>query len=266
MFSIRRGSWIRGMSALNDQPAPDGSTISVMSGDVECGVGTVVNGAYAIDADCEAGPISVLVNGIPQRTLTIQDDATYDLPLEVRTEFSTVVGTQSQLWTGNPVQVGALESSLPAQVVAVFEWNSDGQRFDFWFRGFPSSFQTLSGGLRTGKNYFIQATGPGQVSIPGGESFVLAAGGDVSMPGGVNGLLWNGQVIGLEEIPTTLPAEVSAVFGWNNASQRFDFWFRGFPSGFQVLQDLHAWQYYFFQVTGAATLHVPFGPTQNTAP
>jgi hypothetical protein len=201
---------------------------------------------------------------VPKRTLTLEDDATYEVNLVVQTEFVTAPGTQSQLWTGFALPVSSFDPVMPPEVVALFGWNAPGQRFDFWFRGFPLSFQTLLA-LETGRPYFFQATGSAQVVIPGGESLVLGAGGDVPLTTGVTDLLWNGSVVELPQIGDVLPVEISAAFSWNNDSQRFDFWFRGFPVQFQVLTRLQPWQSYFVQSVSPTTLHVPFGPSQPSS-
>jgi len=51
-----------------------------------------------------------------------------------------------------------------------------------------------------------------------------------------------------------LPPAVSAIFSWDNATQQFKFWFKGFPNSFQTLTMINPGNYYFFQATGIGSL------------
>ena len=46
----------------------------------------------------------------------------------------------------------------------IFSWNNTSQQFNFWFRGFPDGFQTLTLGIERGKYYFFQS--PAGATIP----------------------------------------------------------------------------------------------------
>ena len=50
------------------------------------------------------------------------------------------------------------------------------------------------------------------------------------------------------QLHSTLPSAVTAVFTWDDASQSFLFWFRGFPTGMNTLTSgLSRGDHYFFQ-------------------
>ena len=59
----------------------------------------------------------------------------------------------------------SLATYLPGGVTAMFNWSNGAQQFKFWFRGFPDSFQTMTGGLLRGDYYFFQSTGNPQVNV-----------------------------------------------------------------------------------------------------
>ncbi len=172
--------------------------------------------------------------------------------------FPTVPGANGQLWTGTAIGGGgAMAGGLPAEITAVFEWNNGLQRFDFWFRGFPDGFQTLLG-ITPGSYYFFQSSVASMVPVPGEGSFTLPpAGGSFDTAAtGATGYLWSGCDLPMPGV-SSLPDAVTAVFNWSNENQRFDFWFRGFPDGFQTLSDgLTYGDYYFFQST-AANVPIP---------
>ena len=253
-FTVKTRTTIQGAATLNGSSAPDGYPVSVRVNGLDCGGATAVGGRYSIDADCDPGAATVNAGNGPNRSFFLEEESTYELDLAVITQFASMTGTMAQLWTGAPVAVADLGSTLPVAVSALFHWDNTGQQFRFWFRGFPAAFQSLSG-LLTGGAYFVQGSGNSVTAIPGGGTFVLPSGGAVTLQTGVNGVVWSGTTTAPTALSVALPPEVTAVFGWDNASQGFDFWFRGFPDGFQTLQaGLHAWHYYFFQAGGPGTL------------
>ena len=75
-------------------------------------------------------------------------------------------GAYGQIWAGDAHTTGTLEGygSLTG-VTAIFSWNNPTQQFQFWFRGFPTNFQTLTPGLERGKYYFFQTPGGVTVSM-----------------------------------------------------------------------------------------------------
>ncbi len=77
--------------------------------------------------------------------------------------LSLGAGATGAHWTGSAQPNLA---ALPAAVTAVFRWNSTAQQFDFWFRGFPANFQTLTTGLNYGGYYFFQSSQPVQAPMP----------------------------------------------------------------------------------------------------
>ena len=88
-------------------------------------------------------------------------------------------------------------------------------------------------------------------------TFVPAAPASFNTVAGARGQLWTGAPkigpAGATGI-SSLPADVTAVFLWDNLGQSFKFWFRGFPDGFQTLMNVQSYRYYFFQ---ASTAGVP---------
>jgi len=231
---------------------------------------TTANGAGAWTFTCQIDcpfPDAALT-----ATATNQDGNTSmfsaPLVLDLTVTFDLFAGATGQLWTGTPIPLADLDTfpgvSLRAftQVTALFHWNNDEQRFDFWFRGFPIGFQTLAGGLETGKFYFFQSPSDGTVGIPNGNLFTLPQpGGSFTTFAGATGQLWSGTDIPMTELddapPAGLPAAISALFSWSNQSQRFDFWFRGFPDAFQTLTEgIVRGRFYFFQ-SNQAGVQVP---------
>ena len=73
-----------------------------------------------------------------------------------------------------------------------------------------------------------------------------------ALVGGAWGQLWSGNAKTLAQLNAL--TGVSAIFGWNNSSQQFNFWFLGFPSNFQTLPGLQPGGYYFFQTSGGVTV------------
>ncbi len=160
-----------------------------------------------------------------------------------------VAGATGSIWYGAPLVMMDLDAELPAQVTAVFEWDNDNQLFDFWFRGFPDSFQTLVNGLVPGGHFFFQSTGGVQVTMDGG-TYVPPAAAPFNTLNGARGQLWTGAPKFLTENPGVgqLPAEVTAIFEWDDDNQVFDFWFRGFPDAFHTLRaGITGNRFFFFQ-------------------
>ncbi len=75
-------------------------------------------------------------------------------------DVGTVVGANEVVWSGVTQVSSAYFDSLPTAITAVFKWNSTTQSFSFWYRGFPSSFNTLANGPQRGEAYFFQASSP----------------------------------------------------------------------------------------------------------
>ena len=73
---------------------------------------------------------------------------------------------------------------------------------------------------------------------------------------GATGQLWYGFAVPKVSLGL-LPAEVTALFEWDNPGQAFKFWFRGFPDGFQTLTNVQSYRYYFFQASTAGTPVTP---------
>ena len=165
-----------------------------------------------------------------------------------------IPGAHGALWTGSVVNTvrsadgRTLDLSLPPTVTAVFNWVNGAQSFKFWFRGFPLSFNTLQD-LQPGNYYFFQATGPTTITVPNPDTFPIPGpGGSFTTVAGATGQLWRGSQVLAPAITASLPVGVTAVFGWDNPSQQFRFWFRGFPDNFNTLNPgiVHG-GYYFFQ-------------------
>jgi parallel beta-helix repeat protein len=68
-------------------------------------------------------------------------------------------GAYGQTWFGTNHPTASLATYLPVGATALFRWNNAQQQFNFWFRGFPDNFQTLTNGLQRGRSYFFQTTG-----------------------------------------------------------------------------------------------------------
>jgi subtilisin family serine protease len=253
-FTIKKRTRIQGLVSVNGVPATDGYVVTVNVEGTSCGAATTTSGHYNIEVDCDAGHATVGAGNEPNRSFALDDESEYELDIAVTNQFDAIAGTRVQTWTGSHVPMEDFPGALPTAMGALFEWDDSSQQFRFWFRGFPTAFQTLTGGLAPGRTYFIQASGAATVNVPGGSAFVLPSGSEVSFASGVNGVLWGGANVPAPQLGTALPPEIAAVFCWNIVNQGFDFWFRGFPAGFQTLNGgLHAWRYYFLQATAPGT-------------
>ena len=180
-------------------------------------------------------------------------------------------GATAQLWTGSLIPTVSLDQTgvMPPEVTAIFQWNNSIQQFNFWFRGFPPSFQTLTPGLVPGGFYFFQATGSAVVSVPNEGSYVLPPAGPPpgnafqSVPG-ATGQLWLGTEHKLDSLDALLPTSVTAVQAWNNTTQSFAFWFRGFPPTFHTLTGgLQRGNYYFFSTSTSQSITMQFNGHLN---
>jgi alpha-tubulin suppressor-like RCC1 family protein len=79
--------------------------------------------------------------------------------------FVTLAGANGAIWSGGPHATNTLAAYASiTPVTAIFSWNNGAQQFNFWFRGFPDNFQTLTSGIERGKYYFFQA--PAAQTIP----------------------------------------------------------------------------------------------------
>ncbi len=169
-------------------------------------------------------------------------------------------GAWGALWTG---ATKTDLDTLPPPVTALISWFNGGQSFRFWFRGFPPGFQTLNT-LDPGSFYFFQVTGPTSIAVLFPDNFLVPAPGvPFNTVQGATGQLWTGSLVTKPNIgapvPTGLPAQITAVFGWDNPAQLFRFWFRGFPDNFNTLDSglVHG-RYYFFQdATGGTVVPTP---------
>jgi alpha-tubulin suppressor-like RCC1 family protein len=170
------------------------------------------------------------------------------------------VGANGHVFCGanNPLTTNARAPGVvPDSVTAIFWWNNPAQQFNFWFRGFPNNFQTLTS-LDPLKYYFFQATTTGGTiaNTGGGTTLAVSGTASISTVGGANGVIWSGG----PHATNTLAGygsitPVTAIFSWNNASQQFNFWFRGFPDNFQTLTaGIERGKYYFFQAPLGQTI------------
>jgi plastocyanin len=73
-------------------------------------------------------------------------------------------GAFGMLWFGTFAPTSSFDA-LTAPVTALFKWDNPGQRFKFWFRGFPPDFQTLTTGIERGRFYFFQVSGPTTIAV-----------------------------------------------------------------------------------------------------
>ncbi len=169
-------------------------------------------------------------------------------------EFITYAGANGRVWTGPITPLADSGGPLPVEVTAVFEWSNANQSFLFWFRGFPLEFNTLDS-LAPNSYYFFQAPANVHFVIPGSAGYVPPSPApSFTTDAGATGKLWAGGPLA----PADLPGAVSAVFRWNNPSQNFQFWFRGFPDSFNTLPPaLTAGEFYFLQSAGGTTVQVP---------
>ena len=74
--------------------------------------------------------------------------------------FYTVVGYKDALWTGSSTTYGPQEIAfrIPTQVTSIFRLNNAGQSWQFWYLGFPDSFQTIQN-LIHGESYLFYGNG-----------------------------------------------------------------------------------------------------------
>jgi len=86
-------------------------------------------------------------------------------PLAPITFTATPAGAYGTTWAGTDHAMTSLTTYLPGGITAMFNWSDAGQLFKFWFRGFPDSFQTMTGGLLRGSFYFFQGTGGVVVNV-----------------------------------------------------------------------------------------------------
>jgi alpha-tubulin suppressor-like RCC1 family protein len=168
------------------------------------------------------------------------------------------VGANGEVFCGAqlPLTTPLPPGPLPDVVTAIFSWSNAIQRFDFWFRGFPNSFQTLAN-IGPGNFYFFQSTGAGQIANTGGalraESRAMNIGPTTA---GANGAIWSGTSHALDTLDSYANiTAVTAIFSWNNTLQQFNCWFRGFPDSFQTLTGgIEPGNYYFFQTPAGQTI------------
>ena len=80
--------------------------------------------------------------------------------------FVTVAGATDRVWTGadrnSAAEITSFMEGIPG-ITAVFSWNNPAQQFEYWFKGFPPEFQTLTHMWR-GLDHFFQS--PGGVTVP----------------------------------------------------------------------------------------------------
>lgn len=101
-------------------------------------------------------------------------------------------------------------------------------------------------------------------AAPGGSTCPNQSANIVTNGSGAFNAVWCGQDVTLAALDASYGAPgtntMSAVFLWDNGTQQFKFWFRGFPIGFQTIPAtaLHVGYAYFFQTTAQAT--IPQGP------
>ena len=106
----------------------------------------------------------------------------------------------------------------------------------------PATF--MVGGVVAASNVTLSGS-------PATQNLVLSRSFTASV-GGAWGQLWTGTARTLAQLNAL--TGVSAIFGWNNSAQQFNFWFLGFPSNFQTLPGLQPGGYYFFQTSGGVTV------------
>jgi hypothetical protein len=162
-----------------------------------------------------------------------------------------VAGTTGAVYCGPTFQLDLNPPQLPAAVSAVFAWRNTTQVFQFWFRGFPASFNTLPQ-VTEGQNFFFQSAGGGNIAQPGFGPPLAGPGSEslTTITPGAQGAIWSGVGHDGFEFDAYLPPAVTAIFHWYNSGQTFRFWFRGFPPAFHTLSEISRGGYYFFQNTG----------------
>ncbi len=101
-----------------------------------------------------------------QATVAVPNPTSYTVPGPGGNFTMSVTGAISKVWSGNVVLETGIAAAMPVGVSAIFHWNDAGQSFDFWFLGFPTSFDTLDAGLEHGKHYFFQGNAGTVVQMP----------------------------------------------------------------------------------------------------
>ncbi len=174
--------------------------------------------------------------------------------------------------TNTPAVPGAfnVQSVSPAFVTAggsAFTLTVDGAGFA------PGATVRLNGSPRgtqfVSPTRLLAAVSAGDIGAPGGPRVsVQNAGGAIAgdlvltvnpapiqVTTGATGGLWAYAPLPVDALEYSLPQQVSAVFVWDNATQTFRFWFRGFPAGMATLtQGLPTGSYAMFQATGPVTV------------
>jgi len=166
-------------------------------------------------------------------------------------------GTSGVVWRFASISGAAMESGLPTAVSAAFSWDNTRQGFLFWFRGFPSSMNTLTA-IQPGMYVLFQSSGPATINGARASAFVLPnPGGTITTVQGTTGALWSGSPGGLpaNQVAVALPDDVTAIFHWDAGVQAFLFWFRGFPASMNtLLNGLQRAEFYFFQAATAGLI------------
>ncbi len=202
------------------------------------------------------GPFGTAAPGaVSSATVTITDNDDAPPPPG---GIDVIAGSTGAIWTGTARNSAGFEADFPAEVTAVYQWNNNGQRFDFWFRGFPSLFNTLAG-VEPGGFYFFQAGAVATITVPGAGAYTVPTpGGNFTTSEGATGVVWSGSGIALDDLGSQLPATISAVFEWSTATQGFQFWFAGFPNAFNSLAEgVRHGRYYFFQAPAGVVVPTP---------
>jgi len=117
------------------------------------------------------------------------------------------------------------------------------------FSSYPQAaglYVSLTASTDDGTSEFSDCKGVG-TGCPG-------AGDPIPLVVGATGATFCGNAFPLPLNPPQLPANVSAVFRWENPAQLFLFWFRGFPAGFNTLAQVLPMSFNFFQSTGGTQI------------
>ena len=249
---------ISGSAKINGQPAPNGSVVTVrvagLLAPTTPPLATVSGGQFSFDVSDPTGggfrsvtTADLFVDGVLAAKTVPVNSGVNAVHLFAVTSIALSPGASDGTWFGPPID----PSTLPAGVTAIFEWDNTAQRFAFWFRGFPSNFQTL-GSIVPGHHYFFQSGTVGVLSMSGGTFALSQPGGTFAMVPGATGAHWTGNP---QSALDTLPVPISAVFQWSSGAQQFRFWFRGFPQTFNTLTGgLQYGSFYFFQASQAISV------------
>jgi alpha-tubulin suppressor-like RCC1 family protein len=260
-FQIISEARISGTATINSQPAPNGSVVSVrvagLAANTTPPLATVSGGQFSFEVSDPTGggfrtvrTADLFVDGIVAARNVPVGPGANTVRLFAMTHILLVPGAIDGTWFGSAIDPMA----LPAGVSAVFEWDNTVQRFAFWFRGFPASFQTL-GSIAPGHHYFFQSQATGTLSMTGGTFALSQPGTSFSAVAGATGAHWTGNP---QPSLESLPMPISAVFQWSVASQQFRFWFRGFPTSFNTLSGgLQYGSFYFFQSLQPVSVPLP---------